>query len=257
MKEDNFGKPDDVLTAAEKYIEENGPEAFERLIARHGWSVDHSPKPMSTLRAFGLPPYGDARRIDAWVDRGHDRSEGDGRVFEHTRVCDVVHGPSPPPATTYTATYRRRTHPTTDNRRLHCPADHLRHPPRRARLKFQLNLHQLRPLSLHTQTQIHIVPSNTVDRHPTQPGSAIPRLLRRPQTPSPHLALIRGHSARQKIASCPLPSPIKAAAGNRVFSSAHRPQNSDYCSNQRRLLPLEAEIRPPMEKLTDAAVDLS
>lgn len=33
-KKDIFGKPDDVLSAAEKYIEENGPEAFERLIAR-------------------------------------------------------------------------------------------------------------------------------------------------------------------------------------------------------------------------------
>ncbi|KAL3511137.1 hypothetical protein ACH5RR_030538 [Cinchona calisaya] len=33
-KKDVFSKPDDVLTAAEKYIEENGPEAFERLIAR-------------------------------------------------------------------------------------------------------------------------------------------------------------------------------------------------------------------------------
>lgn len=33
-KKDVFSKPDDVLTAAERYIEENGPEAFERLIAR-------------------------------------------------------------------------------------------------------------------------------------------------------------------------------------------------------------------------------
>ncbi|CAI9785228.1 unnamed protein product [Fraxinus pennsylvanica] len=32
-KKDVFSKPDDILTAAEKYIEENGPEAFERLIA--------------------------------------------------------------------------------------------------------------------------------------------------------------------------------------------------------------------------------
>lgn len=31
---DIFSKPDDVLFAAEKYIQENGPEAFERLIAR-------------------------------------------------------------------------------------------------------------------------------------------------------------------------------------------------------------------------------
>ncbi|CAI9096624.1 OLC1v1032816C1 [Oldenlandia corymbosa var. corymbosa] len=33
-KKDVFSKPDDVLSAAEKYIEENGPEAFERMIAR-------------------------------------------------------------------------------------------------------------------------------------------------------------------------------------------------------------------------------
>lgn len=33
-KKDLFSKQDDILTAAEKYIEENGPEAFERLIAR-------------------------------------------------------------------------------------------------------------------------------------------------------------------------------------------------------------------------------
>ncbi|XP_075504288.1 HVA22-like protein a isoform X2 [Primulina tabacum] len=33
-KKDAFSKPDDILTAAEKYIEENGPEAFERMIAR-------------------------------------------------------------------------------------------------------------------------------------------------------------------------------------------------------------------------------
>lgn len=31
-KKDIFSKPDDILTAAEKYIEENGPEAFEKLI---------------------------------------------------------------------------------------------------------------------------------------------------------------------------------------------------------------------------------
>ncbi|KAL3646491.1 HVA22-like protein c [Castilleja foliolosa] len=31
-----FGKPDDddILTAAEKYVQQNGPEAFERIIAR-------------------------------------------------------------------------------------------------------------------------------------------------------------------------------------------------------------------------------
>lgn len=29
-----LGKPDDILTAAEKFIAENGPEEFERLISR-------------------------------------------------------------------------------------------------------------------------------------------------------------------------------------------------------------------------------
>lgn len=31
-KKDVFSKPDDILTAAEKYIEENGSEALEKLI---------------------------------------------------------------------------------------------------------------------------------------------------------------------------------------------------------------------------------
>ena len=42
-----FGKKDDVLSAAERYIEENGTEAFERLIRKvcnftclfHSWSL--------------------------------------------------------------------------------------------------------------------------------------------------------------------------------------------------------------------------
>ncbi|KAF4375905.1 hypothetical protein F8388_004995 [Cannabis sativa] len=33
-KKDVFSKPDDILTAAEKYIEENGPDAFEKIIHR-------------------------------------------------------------------------------------------------------------------------------------------------------------------------------------------------------------------------------
>lgn len=33
-KKDIFRKPDDILSAAERYIEENGPEEFERLISR-------------------------------------------------------------------------------------------------------------------------------------------------------------------------------------------------------------------------------
>ena len=33
-KKDVFTKPDDIITAAEKYIQENGTEAFENLIHR-------------------------------------------------------------------------------------------------------------------------------------------------------------------------------------------------------------------------------
>ena len=33
-KMDFFRKPDDVLTAAEKYIAENGPDAFEKILSR-------------------------------------------------------------------------------------------------------------------------------------------------------------------------------------------------------------------------------
>ncbi|XP_072974466.1 HVA22-like protein a isoform X1 [Typha angustifolia] len=36
-----FSKPDDVLLAAEKFIEENGPEAFEKLLNK----VEKAPKP--------------------------------------------------------------------------------------------------------------------------------------------------------------------------------------------------------------------
>ncbi|XP_068636839.1 HVA22-like protein a [Aristolochia californica] len=35
-KKDVFSRPDDILVAAEKYIEENGPEAFEKLISKSG-----------------------------------------------------------------------------------------------------------------------------------------------------------------------------------------------------------------------------
>ena len=31
-KKDVFSKPDDILTAAEKYMQENGTEAFEKMI---------------------------------------------------------------------------------------------------------------------------------------------------------------------------------------------------------------------------------
>lgn len=33
-RNDNPSKPDDVLSAAERYIEQNGPEAFEKLISK-------------------------------------------------------------------------------------------------------------------------------------------------------------------------------------------------------------------------------
>ncbi|RWR84033.1 HVA22-like protein a [Cinnamomum micranthum f. kanehirae] len=37
-KKDIFSKPDDILAAAEKYIEENGREAFEKLMRKAGGS---------------------------------------------------------------------------------------------------------------------------------------------------------------------------------------------------------------------------
>jgi receptor expression-enhancing protein 5/6 len=33
-RKENLSKPDDVLSAAERYIEQNGPEAFEKLISK-------------------------------------------------------------------------------------------------------------------------------------------------------------------------------------------------------------------------------
>lgn len=33
-KKDIFSKPEDILSAAKKYIEENGPEAIEKLISK-------------------------------------------------------------------------------------------------------------------------------------------------------------------------------------------------------------------------------
>lgn len=45
-KKDVFSKPDDILTAAEKYMEENGTDAFEKLIHR----VLHLPYSFSICR---------------------------------------------------------------------------------------------------------------------------------------------------------------------------------------------------------------
>lgn len=33
-RKEKLSKPDDVLSAAERYIEQNGPEAFEKLISK-------------------------------------------------------------------------------------------------------------------------------------------------------------------------------------------------------------------------------
>ncbi len=40
-KKDSFSQPDDILTAAEKYMEEHGTEAFEKLIHRAEKSRSH------------------------------------------------------------------------------------------------------------------------------------------------------------------------------------------------------------------------
>ncbi|KAK3011778.1 hypothetical protein RJ639_012561 [Escallonia herrerae] len=52
-KKDAFSKPDDILTAAEKYIEENGPEAFEKLIHRS----DREVKPAHSNYVFAEEDY--------------------------------------------------------------------------------------------------------------------------------------------------------------------------------------------------------
>nr|GME10170.1 40S ribosomal protein S9-2 [Ipomoea batatas] len=61
-KKDVFSKPDDVLTAAEKYIEQNGPEAFERLIAK----ADRESRARRNGKTFKKPrrPY-EKERLDA------------------------------------------------------------------------------------------------------------------------------------------------------------------------------------------------
>ncbi|KAK6117957.1 hypothetical protein DH2020_048294 [Rehmannia glutinosa] len=43
-KKDIFSKPDDILTVAEKYIEEHGPEAFEKMIHRSRETTSRSSK---------------------------------------------------------------------------------------------------------------------------------------------------------------------------------------------------------------------
>lgn len=53
MKKDIFSKPDDVLTAAEKYIEEHGPQAFERLLAKVNlYLVFHIPSNLFIMVLF-------------------------------------------------------------------------------------------------------------------------------------------------------------------------------------------------------------
>ncbi|XP_052179934.1 HVA22-like protein a [Diospyros lotus] len=47
-KKDIFSRSDDILTAAEKYIEENGPEAFEKLIHK----ADRESKSRSSSNMF-------------------------------------------------------------------------------------------------------------------------------------------------------------------------------------------------------------
>ncbi|URE17669.1 HVA22-like protein [Musa troglodytarum] len=47
-KKDTFDKPDDLLSAAERYIEENGPEAFEKLISKS----ERTPKSRSKHRTI-------------------------------------------------------------------------------------------------------------------------------------------------------------------------------------------------------------
>ncbi|KAG8379167.1 hypothetical protein BUALT_Bualt07G0060100 [Buddleja alternifolia] len=55
-KKDAFSKPDDILTAAEKYIQENGPEAFEKMI--------HKANRESTSRSDNYTFYNDNYRYE-------------------------------------------------------------------------------------------------------------------------------------------------------------------------------------------------
>uniref|UniRef100_A0A0E0HMY5 HVA22-like protein n=1 Tax=Oryza nivara TaxID=4536 RepID=A0A0E0HMY5_ORYNI len=48
-RKENLSKPDDVLSAAERYIEQNGPEAFEKLISK---STRPSTSKRSTKRSI-------------------------------------------------------------------------------------------------------------------------------------------------------------------------------------------------------------
>ncbi|OAY79245.1 HVA22-like protein a, partial [Ananas comosus] len=48
-KKDIFSKPEDILSAAKKYIEENGPEAIEKLISKTGVRLNSKGRRRSIL----------------------------------------------------------------------------------------------------------------------------------------------------------------------------------------------------------------
>ncbi|KAK6128220.1 hypothetical protein DH2020_038024 [Rehmannia glutinosa] len=53
-KKDAFSKLDDIITAAEKYIQENGPEAFEKIIHRGLLSTTSVSRGKSNSNLFSL-----------------------------------------------------------------------------------------------------------------------------------------------------------------------------------------------------------
>ncbi|XP_043725403.1 HVA22-like protein a [Telopea speciosissima] len=56
-KKDVFSKPDDILTAAEKYIAENGTEAFEKLVSKTDKGVASRSRSSSNYMIFDEDDY--------------------------------------------------------------------------------------------------------------------------------------------------------------------------------------------------------
>ncbi|WVZ12471.1 hypothetical protein V8G54_017001 [Vigna mungo] len=73
-KKDTFGKRDDILTAAEKYIQENGTDAFENLINRVFPSIE--PRCSVILLCFLYPT-----RANGVMDLQADKSRRGGGYY--------------------------------------------------------------------------------------------------------------------------------------------------------------------------------
>ncbi|KAM0893540.1 hypothetical protein ACQ4PT_025055 [Festuca glaucescens] len=64
-RKDKLSKPDDVLLAAEKYIELNGPEAFEKLISKSSEPSNFRSRRLSVLQEAKADRTGKAER-ESW-----------------------------------------------------------------------------------------------------------------------------------------------------------------------------------------------